>query len=61
MIIGDKNNIVNALKIANQERQIIIDDLVREGVEKDGKITELERYILMLERAIFNIAKLPRS
>jgi len=52
--IDKMDGIIKALKISNQERQIIIDDLVAAAVEKDNKLSIANLRIKELKR-ILNI------
>jgi len=59
--MDDKDNLIKALKISNEGRQIIICTLIKEGVEKAEEITKLKDRIMFLEKwAAWNIGKSDR-
>ena len=47
--LGEAGVVIAALKVSNQERQMIIDELITEGEEKDRYIEELRRQIEALK------------
>jgi len=55
--IDRMDGIIKALKISNQERQIIIDDLVESAVEKDKKLSTANHRVKELEGILTEIDK----
>ncbi|MBA7576560.1 hypothetical protein ES708_18401 [subsurface metagenome] len=49
-LIKEKELLISALKTANQEKQVIIDDLIWHGFEQNRKILLLEKQVKKLIR-----------
>lgn len=48
--INDQDSLIRALKESNEEREKLIDSLIKEGLKKDYKIIKLEDRIKFMEK-----------
>ena len=56
-IMDELHGVIEALKISNQERQNLIDKLLKEGIEKDKKIKTIEQQLSGAEYIVYGLAK----